>query len=159
MVTAVKNTKKAQAAMEFLMTYGWVILVVIAAVIALSYTGVMKPNKYLPERCIFPIPLTCLDSSTSGNYTNPVFTLLVQDSAGFEARDVSVTLRGKTVGVQATCTEVTGLHFAESEIKPINFTCSGTAKGTFKGEIIINYTNANTGMSHETVGEIIKNLG
>ncbi len=44
--------KKAQAAMEFLMTYGWAILVVLVAIGALAYFGVLNPDKMLPEKCI-----------------------------------------------------------------------------------------------------------
>lgn len=43
--------KKAQAAMEFLMTYGWAILVVLAAIGALAYFGVLSPDKLLPSKC------------------------------------------------------------------------------------------------------------
>lgn len=43
--------KKAQAAMEFLMTYGWAILVVLIAIGALAYFGVLRPEQYLPEKC------------------------------------------------------------------------------------------------------------
>ena len=37
--------KKSQAAMEFLMTYGWAILVVLVAICALAYFGVLSPDK------------------------------------------------------------------------------------------------------------------
>lgn len=43
--------KRAQAAMEFLMTYGWAILVVLAAIGALAYFGVLSPDKLLPSKC------------------------------------------------------------------------------------------------------------
>ncbi len=48
--------KKGQAALEFLMTYGWAILVVLAAVGALAYFGVLSPGKFLPEKCITTNP-------------------------------------------------------------------------------------------------------
>jgi len=44
--------KKSQAAMEFLMTYGWAILVVLVAIAALAYFGVLSPEKFLPDRPI-----------------------------------------------------------------------------------------------------------
>jgi len=53
--------KKGQAAMEFLMTYGWAILVVLAAIGALAYFGVLGPTKYLPEQCIGPAGMDCID--------------------------------------------------------------------------------------------------
>ena len=50
--------KKAQAAMEFLMTYGWAILVVLVTIGALAYFGVLKiPSNTneavsMLERCV-----------------------------------------------------------------------------------------------------------
>ena len=43
--------KKAQAAMEFLMTYGWAILVVLVVIGALAYFGVLNPRNLVPNSC------------------------------------------------------------------------------------------------------------
>ena len=51
--------KKAQAAMEFLMTYGWAILVVLIVLAALFYLGIFTPKT--PNICIVGAPLTCAD--------------------------------------------------------------------------------------------------
>ena len=60
--------KKAQAAMEFLMTYGWAVLVVLSTIGALAYFGVLSPSKYLPETCLFSQGISCLDYKvTSSN--------------------------------------------------------------------------------------------
>lgn len=55
--------KKGQAAMEFLMTYGWAIVVVLAAIGALAYFGVLSPNKLLPDRTTFTTPLPNVDNA------------------------------------------------------------------------------------------------
>ena len=55
--------KKGQAAMEFLMTYGWAILVVLAAIAALAYFGVLSPQNLLPERTTFTAPLPNVDTA------------------------------------------------------------------------------------------------
>ncbi|MGV8162668.1 MAG: hypothetical protein ACP5N2_05045 [Candidatus Nanoarchaeia archaeon] len=55
--------KKGQAAMEFLMTYGWAIIVVLAAIAALAYFGVLSPSKLLPERTTFAAPLSNVDNA------------------------------------------------------------------------------------------------
>ncbi|MAG47370.1 hypothetical protein CL617_02090 [archaeon] len=39
-----RSDKKAQAAMEFLMTYGWAILIILVVLGALFYLGVFSPN-------------------------------------------------------------------------------------------------------------------
>ncbi|MFW5991218.1 MAG: hypothetical protein ACOCQX_03230, partial [Candidatus Nanoarchaeia archaeon] len=43
--------KRAQAAMEFLMTYGWAILVVLAAVGILAYLGIFDMQKDVAAQC------------------------------------------------------------------------------------------------------------
>ena len=40
--------KRGQAAMEFLMTYGWAILAAIIVIGVLAYFGVLSPDKFLP---------------------------------------------------------------------------------------------------------------
>lgn len=53
------TSRKAQAAIEFLMTYGWALLAVLVAIGALAYFGVLDPSKILPERCNFQQELPC----------------------------------------------------------------------------------------------------
>ena len=53
--------KRGQAAMEFLMTYGWALLVVLIAIGALAFFGVLNPSKFLPQQCILGPGLACED--------------------------------------------------------------------------------------------------
>lgn len=53
--------KKSQAAMEFLLTYGWAIVVVVTAIAALAYFGVLDMDRYAPSMCTLPSGLSCLD--------------------------------------------------------------------------------------------------
>lgn len=55
------KNRKAQAALEFLSTYGWAMMVVMVMVAALAYFGVLNPSKYLPDRCSFGVQLHCED--------------------------------------------------------------------------------------------------
>ncbi len=63
-----KINEKAQAAMEFLMTYGWAILVVLVVIGALSYFGVLDPASLLPERCTFQPGFSCMENVIEGGY-------------------------------------------------------------------------------------------
>jgi len=51
--------RRAQAALEFLMTYGWAILVVLIVIGALSYFGVLNPTILLPEKCTLQMGMYC----------------------------------------------------------------------------------------------------
>ena len=53
--------KRGQAAMEFLMTYGWALLVVLVAIGALAFFGVLNPGKFLPDSCILMPGISCTD--------------------------------------------------------------------------------------------------
>ena len=71
---------KAQAAMEFLMSYGWAIIVVIILIAALANFGVIKPGKYLPVSCTFEPGIGCVDS-----YINTTtFTIVLVNGMGVD---------------------------------------------------------------------------
>ena len=59
--------RKGQAAMEFLMTYGWALLVVLIVIAALAFFGLLNPSRYLPEKCTLGPGLTCVDFSARTN--------------------------------------------------------------------------------------------
>ena len=50
---------KGQAALEFMMTYGWAILVVLAAIGALSYFGILNPSRFTPDTCLSSSGFAC----------------------------------------------------------------------------------------------------
>ena len=52
--------KKAQGALEFLMTYGWAFLVILVMIGALAYFGVLSPTRFLPEKCMFASGMNCV---------------------------------------------------------------------------------------------------
>jgi hypothetical protein len=52
--------KKSQAAMEFLVTYGWAILASMIAIAALAYFG-LNPKTTLPDKCLFSNNIGCPD--------------------------------------------------------------------------------------------------
>ncbi|MBR9690631.1 hypothetical protein GOV08_03015 [Candidatus Woesearchaeota archaeon] len=53
--------KNAQAATEFLMTYGWMVLVVLIAVGALAYSGLTNRDNYVPGYCFFEVQMPCIE--------------------------------------------------------------------------------------------------
>ena len=58
--------KRGQAALEFLTTYGWAFMVILLMIGALSYFGVLNPDRFLPSRCSASAEFTCLDYQISG---------------------------------------------------------------------------------------------
>ena len=108
-MTFLRHLKKGQAAMEFLMTYGWAILVVLIVIGALVYFGVLSPSTLLPEKCTFPVSLSCLDHSVTPTYV----AVSLRNGAGRDMiiREVTVTGDALTNGGACRTTNVlaTGL--------------------------------------------------
>src|SRR3989338_11499823 len=79
-----KRKNKSQAAMEFLMSYGWAILIVVVAVVALSYSGILSPEQFVPSKCILEPGIACSDF----NVQEDSVTLVLTNSRG---EDISVS--------------------------------------------------------------------
>ncbi|MFH1134360.1 MAG: hypothetical protein V1735_07795 [Nanoarchaeota archaeon] len=74
--------RRAQAAMEFIMTYGWAILVVLAAIGALAYFGVLNPANLLPEKCFFPAGTDCIEKPSI--LSNGDVQFVLKNSLGYD---------------------------------------------------------------------------
>ncbi len=139
--------KKAQAAMEFLMTYGWAILVVLAAIGALAYFGVLSPDRFLPEKCTLPSGIACLDF----RYTGTAVEMAIQNGAGFDMTNISVTVNGTGCNGVDSTTQTT---LTNGQQATYSVTCSPNS-GKFKGDVTFAYVNQETSMAHTKLGEII----
>ena len=53
--------KKAQFSLEFLMSYGWILIAVMVSILVLTTLGVLDFSKILPDECNFPLQLKCYD--------------------------------------------------------------------------------------------------
>ncbi|MBL7050930.1 LamG domain-containing protein [Candidatus Woesearchaeota archaeon] len=138
--------KRAQAAMEFLMTYGWAILVVIITITALGYFGVVNPGKFLPKTCTFVPGLAC-----NGFVVDEYFTTLVlQNSFG---KDITITK------INITGTKLTGLYQGEREVKngkETRFSIKHPPKKVnqkAKAEVHITYQTKDL-LNHTIIGDI-----
>ena len=143
-----KFLKKSQVALEFLMTYGWAILVVLVAIGALAYFGVLSPDKFLPSKCTLPAGMACIDHKAVATGAEEGITIVVRNGMGFDATLVTVAISGCTV--DATGTIPNG---ATAQFKPSG--CGLTAGSKYKGDVNISYTNADTSLTHKVQGEIL----
>jgi len=95
--------RKGQAAMEFLMTYGWAILVVLVAIGALAYFGVLSPGRFLPESCTLAPGIGCSDFvityAADGAST---IRLIMMNGLGESLTNVDVAITGCTDDAKAS---------------------------------------------------------
>lgn len=53
--------KRGQAVIEYMVTYGWMLLVILITVGLILYFDVLNPIKFVPQQCEFGEQLRCVD--------------------------------------------------------------------------------------------------
>jgi len=138
---------RGQAALEFLMTYGWAILVVLSAIGALAYFGVLDPDRYLPEKCVLPPGLACTDFTGDADG----ITLILQNSLGRDIGFVTIAINGTGCVVSSQSSGPSTL--LNGEQGRYEFNCT-PASGKWQGAIDVSYTNQGA-LSQRKRGELI----
>lgn len=157
MADAKSGKSRAQSAMEYLITYGWAIIIIAIVLTALFELGLFTPP--VSTACVFPADFGCVSSTLySGNST---VVINVQQNT---ASSVNITAYG--CNAQGT---VTNMHAVANGIvlniggnTTFGVQCynNGTvvslsAGQIFKGYVLINYTDINSGFRHTVVGQLI----
>ena len=136
------TNRKSQAALEFIMTYGWAILVVLVAIGALAYFGVLSPDRFLPSKCTLRSGIACLDHKA----TATSLVIYVKNSLGY---DLTVD------AVKAQQCTALGSQGALSNGQSATYTLTCVNTGSkYNGDVNISYTNTDTGVSHTNQGEV-----
>jgi len=135
--------RKAQAALEFLMTYGWAILVVLVAIGALAYFGVLSPDRFLPSKCTLPSGIACTDFVVGA--TSIQVTL--RNGLGSDINTVTVAASGCTVAATGALTNGQQAGFTVSG-------CTIPSGSKYSGDLNISYTSTDSGLAHTLQGAI-----
>ena len=128
--------RKAQVAMEFLMTYGWAILVVLIAVGVLAYFGVFQMERFLPEKCVVSTGsgMFCDDFSID---SNALVRLNVHNILNEGMTGITVTLTNPAGG---SCTNAVAVDIAADSTEVVSLACSPVLDPKVKGDLVIVYT-------------------
>ena len=144
---------KAQAALEYLVTYGWAILAVLASIAALAYFGVLSPDNFAPEECLLPPGITCLDYEISSSRV----TLVVQNNFG---EDITITNAEVAAAGSNSCSsaEPVSLQNGWKAVLAISGCNNGDPKQKFSGGIKIGYKKE-SGLTHIIEGTLAGKIG
>ena len=136
--------KKGQAAMEFLMTYGWAILAAIIAIGVLAYFGVFSPGKYTTGSTVVNPPFYAnawnVQAEVGGVGSNSGIILELRNNGGEDFEIQSVDVAG--CGTFSTPTTV-----ATGALQAFTIDCGTNVLvegASFKGDITITYLKEGT---------------
>ena len=141
--------KRGQAAMEFLMTYGWAILVVLIAIGALAYFGVLNPSKFLPESCTIGPGIGCDDFKVQ---TTGAGTIIVRNGMGDDLTAVTVSIGGDAADSGCVATNLADGGTLTC-VWDAGTLATGTAGTKFKEDITFAYTSSSS-VTHSKTGTL-----
>ncbi len=161
---AIRN-RKGQAAIEYLMTYGWAILVIAIVIVALY---IMTQTQVRTEMCTFPPGFVCNDPTpqvfASGGKDYMNFKMHNKQAQGINVSAVTCTLDSPNDVNVSLATAVSASIPAGTSYTFSNIPCKrGSSQLTlaggqdFKGYVIVWYTydnEINTSIKRTAVGSV-----
>jgi len=147
---------KAQSAMEYLMTYGWAILIIAVVLGALFSLGVFSGSSLLGTSCIATPGFLCQNPLLS---TSGTLTATIGQENGYTAYNAFFYVSPQTAGVNSAgfptqayqCTPQAGASLsALSSGQTVTISCptglsSPTIGTSFSGYIWLNYSSTSGG--------------
>ncbi len=144
---------KFQSAMEYLMTYGWAILIIAVALSALIYLGVFNTGSAISSECIAQADFTCL---TARMQANGVITVNLQQNTmqTIVATGVTCNTTKTYAGMGILSPQVTipiGSNYTFANVQCYTkggAAYSGSVGAVYTGYLVVNYTNSQSGFLH-----------
>ncbi len=151
------KSKKGQAAMEFLMTYGWAILVVLVAIGALAYFGVLSPDSMLPQKTTFGPQISNIGDAYV--QTDGSVQVALKNTGGFDLTITNVTVTGDCptfAMVSPTDVELAaGVSFPNGNQSVFEWDCGVYTAKKAKMDVKLEYTYDQTGVGGGSTGSIV----
>lgn len=143
--------KKGQAAMEFLMTYGWAILAAIIAIGVLAYFGVFSPGRVAGDSTTVGAPFFV--DAAAINETPGLAMELIQNSGG----TVEVTLINSTGNTGINCEWVGSNNVTSGTLTTFHLTCSGgtlSVGDSYSSSLKIEYQEQGSNLVQSSQGSL-----
>lgn len=88
MVLMMEGNMRGQAALEYIISYGWIFIVLLAVIAALAFFGVIDVAKYMPSHCDMESGFVCSDYRLGSD----ALTILLVNTFDVDLLNVSVSL-------------------------------------------------------------------
>ena len=145
--------KRGQVVLEYLMTYGWGVLVVIIGISVLVYFGFLSPTNLLPNSCNFGAQLVCDEFKVTKTAPGADIKLRLRNDFG---RDIKIF---DVYGVDMTLNQEAPqpLLIPKREVKELYVTTVNPVARNEKAKVsmILEFARNDTGAPHHNLtGEV-----
>jgi len=151
--------QRGQAAIEFIVTYGWAILGAMIAIGALSYFGIFNTQRYVNDVCYFGDQITCEDYVALSNGSASV---TLRNNFGVDI-DINSTYMKSDYGMvncfNASSTPIRTNYANISSGSTFNISCSLTnvpipINSKLKYKTIIMFQRSSSSNVHNQTGDV-----
>ncbi|MBW2996825.1 hypothetical protein KY349_00625 [Candidatus Woesearchaeota archaeon] len=153
MVHRKRLNRKAQAATEFIHTYGWVILAIIVLGGAMLYYNTSRATYFLPLECSFLSGVNCLDADVD----QTLLSIVVVNEFGFVMSNITANMTGTC---NSTANTTDGNPYGNLNVLLANqqtlyvFECQNISGMRVTEHITFGYRNVETGQEHIKKGKL-----
>ena len=95
------NSKKGQAAAEYLVTYGWALLLLVAVIAIILSTGIFNPSYFISEECVLQPDIACTGYQMyrMGGDQDAILMMRVENRLGYDMKLANVKIITNDLGV------------------------------------------------------------
>ncbi len=98
------DSRKGQAAAEYLVTYGWALLLLVAVIAVILSTGVFNPSYFISEECVLQPDIACTGHQMYRSGGDTVLLIRVENRLGYEMELDKVRVTTTDLGQAGTYT-------------------------------------------------------
>ncbi|MFC1741322.1 hypothetical protein ACFL3V_02195 [Nanoarchaeota archaeon] len=145
--------KKAQAATEYVHTYGWAFLAFIVIGGVTLYYSLSNTQSIIPLECQFLSGIDCLDSTTDEN----LLSIVVVNGFNFALSNITMNVTGTC---NSTANTTDGNMYGNLNVLLENqqttyvFECQNLSNMDVEEQMTVGYRNIETGQQHIKVGKL-----
>ena len=144
--------RKAQSAVEYLITYGWAILIIVLAV-SLLYFYVLLPTLSTPNSCAFAMPISCQDIVLSTNtITNTAnIIVLVTNSQQYPIQSPSLFASVNGINTSRAACSPGFVTAGGVMVCQLSFPSQAGINGFVSGKLYLNASNCGFAANYSSV--------
>ncbi len=149
--------------MEYLMTYGWAILVLMIVIAALYSLGVFNTNATTANICTLPANVGCVSAIL---WPNGVVQVNIQQATQYTINIIGVGCHDQNLANAPVISPPVTLPIGGNNTFTAVCSTGGTKwltynaaiGATYTGFLIVNYTDISTGFTHTVSGTLIQKV-
>jgi hypothetical protein len=140
----IRSGERAQGAMEYFITYSWMMIVLVVVVGALYALGLTNPSNYTTKFATGNFAFTLGQATSSPIYVTAIGCNTISSTGNMMTYNVFLPI-GSNMTTYLQC---------YSGSTPF----SGTVGTIFNGYLIVNYTNINTGLGQTVISALTQKV-